>query len=286
MAIEKQIWSDILMEGFYPDNSFLAHSVDMTPLVEYNQINLAEAGVAPDVLIDNNVFPVPTMSRTDIPLNLPLHTFDTKNTVVRNIEEMETSYNKMDSVVRQHRNTLQAKVAAYAAYNWAPSKQATLTPVSATTGAVNKQSVKALTFEDVLNMDAWFRAQDVNPATLICVINPYHFADLQLEDMKLYKTILETGKLFGFTVFNSTALPYYNATTGVKTAFGTNAATDTQATLFYSSNEVMRADGTVEVFAKYKDPEQRGDIVGFQKRFTALPIRGKYQAAIYSAKSA
>lgn len=54
----------------------------MTPMVEYNKINLAEAGVAPDVLVDNKDYPVPTMSRTDTPLELTLHTFDTKNTVV------------------------------------------------------------------------------------------------------------------------------------------------------------------------------------------------------------
>ena len=64
------------------------------------------------------------------------------------------------------------------------------------------------------------------------------------------------------------------------------ADTDTQCSLFYCANEVMRPDGDIEVSAKYKDPEQRGDVIGFQKRFTALPIRNKYQAAIYSAKGA
>ena len=44
----------------------------------------------------------------------------------------------------------------------------------------------------------------------------------------------------------------------------------------------MRADGDIEVFAKYKDPGERGDVIGFQKRFTALSIRGKYHAAIYN----
>ena len=136
----------MLMEGFYPDRSFLARSVDMTPMVEYNKINLAEAGVAPDVLVDNKDYPVPTMSRTDTPLELTLHTFDTKNTVVRNVEEMETAYAKMESVVRQHRNTLQAKTAAYAAHNWAPAKTAELTPAKAT-AAPGK-----ISFEDILKM--------------------------------------------------------------------------------------------------------------------------------------
>ena len=90
MAIEKQIWIDLIKEGLYPDSSFLTESVDMSELVEYNKINLAEAGIDPEVLIDNTVFPVPVMSREDIPKELALHTFDTVNTVVRNIEEKES----------------------------------------------------------------------------------------------------------------------------------------------------------------------------------------------------
>lgn len=287
MAIEKQIWISMLMEHYYPGRTFLARSVDMTAMVEYNKINLAEAGVAPEVLVDNTDYPVGTESRKDTPLELPLHTFDTKNTVVRNVEAMELAYNKMDSVVRQHRNTLYAKTAAYAANNWAPSKTADLTPVRTTSGADNRQGVKALTFEDVLAMDAWFRSQDIDPSTMVAVLNPYHLADLMAEDMKLYKEMLSGNKLFGFDLYIFSQLPYYNATTGQKVAFGTAAAdTDTQCSLFYCANEVMRADGDIEVFARYKDPEQRGDLIGFQKRFTALPIRNKYQAAIYSAKPA
>lgn len=37
MPIEKQIWIAMLMEGFYPDRTFLTRSVDMTPMVEYNK---------------------------------------------------------------------------------------------------------------------------------------------------------------------------------------------------------------------------------------------------------
>lgn len=286
MAIEKQIWISMLMEGFYPSRTFLARSVDMTAMVEYNKINLAEAGVAPEVLVDNTTFPVPTASRTDVALELPLHTFDTKNTVVRNVEAMELAYDKMDSVVRQHRNTLQAKTAAFAANSWAPQTNKDLTPVKATSGADNNRGVKSLSFQDILDLDAWFRSLDIDPSTMVAVLNPYHLADLMAEDMKLYKEILTGNKIFGFDLYTFSQLPYYNATSGAKVAFGTAAQdTDTQCSLFYCADEVMRADGDIEVFAKYKDPGERGDVIGFQKRFTALPIRNKYQAAIYSAKS-
>ena len=53
----------------------------------------------------------------------------------------------------------------------------------------------------------------------------------------------------------------------------------------YINTEVMRAGGTADMFTKEKDPTVRGDVVGFEHRFTALPIRGKYIGAIYSAKA-
>lgn len=286
MAIEKQLWIDKLMEGFIPDTSFLSRSVDMSAFVDHNKINLAEAGVDPSVLIDNIVFPVPVAQRTDTPLELPLHTFDTENTVVRNIEQMESAYDKLASVVRAHSNALIRKTSAYAANNWCPAKDGDLTPVMATTGAVSAETLKAATFADFLRMRAKFRSFDIDPASVVVVLNPSHEADLMAEDMKLYREVLASGTLFGMSLFSNSNLPWFDTTTKQKKAFGAayDAAKDTRCSLVYCDTEVMRAVGTTEVFAKYKDPEQRGDVLGYQQRFTALPIRGKYAGAIYSGK--
>lgn len=286
MPIEKQTWIDLIKEGLTPDTSFLSRSVDMTENVEYNKINLAEAGVDPNVLLDNKVFPVPVATRTDVPLELPLHTFDTENTVVRNIEQKESSYAKMESVVRGHRRSLIRKTSSYAAYNWCPAQDGALTPVLAATGDLNKAGYKRVTFEDFLAMEARFRAMDVDMNSLVAVLNAYHLADLMAEDMKLYKEVLAAGKLFSFTLFSFNATATFDDTTGVKKAYGTavDPAKDAISSLVYSDTEVMRATGTLEMFVKYKDPEQRGDVLGYQQRFTALPIRNKYIGAIYSGK--
>ena len=44
----------------------------------------------------------------------------------------------------------------------------------------------------------------------------------------------------------------------------------------------MKADGQVHMYARLDDPEERGAIVGFDKRFIALPIRNKGVGAIVS----
>lgn len=286
MAIEKQIWIDLIKEGMTPDTSFLSRSVDMSDLVEHNKINLAEAGVEPNVIIDNKVYPVPTASREDAPLELPLHTFDTENTVVRNIEEKESAYPKMESVTRGHRRSLIRKTSANAAYNWCPTKDSDMTPVLAASGDISKAGYKKVSFEDFLNLEAKFRGLDVDMNSLVAVLNAYHLADLMAEDMKLYKEVLAAGKLFSFSLFSFNNTATFDGTTGQKKAYGAAAdpTKDAISSLVYCDTEVMRASGDTEIFVTYKDPKERGDILGFQQRFTALPIRSKYIGAIYSGK--
>lgn len=285
MAIEKELWLETIKEGMIPDTSFLSQSVNLDEHVEYNVLHLQEAGVEPEVFIDNDVWPIPVAKREDIPLELPLHTFDTSNTLVQNVEKKEASYNKMDSVVRGHRVSLLKKISAQAAHNWCPAQNSNYNPVLMSNGSLNKSGVKRVSFEDFLTMQARFLSLDVDPDTLVAVLNLMHLADLQAEDLKLFKEVLSSGKLFHFKLHTSSILPYFDTTTGKKKAFGAVVTeNDTQASLCYCKNEVGLARGTTDVFARYNDPEMRGDIIGFQQRAMALPLRNKYIGAIYSGK--
>lgn len=280
----KEFWSDLIQEGFYPNSSFMSQCRDMSALVEFNTINLAEAGVNPNVLIDNTSYPIATNSRTDTPHAITLKTLDTENTVVRNVEEMETSYDKAASVAYGHRMALQTKCAKLAGYNWAPASNSTYTPVIAATGPDNGAGFKRLLFEDVLALRVKYNMLDMETDGAILVLSPQHETDLIVQDIKLYKAVLAGGDLFGFKTFRTSVTPIFNKTTGVKAAFGAAAApsTDTVSSFAYLPMEVMKADGSIDVFARYKDPEQRGDLLGFQKRFIALPLRGKGLGAVYS----
>lgn len=281
-GIAKEIWTDILMEGFYPKDDFLSWSRDMSELVEYNTLNLAEAGADPNLLIDNAVYPIAAATRTDVPKTITLRTLDTDSTIVRNLEKKETAYNKMESVVRAHRNTLRKGAIQLAAHFWAPQADGVFTPVIVATGDLIGGR-RRLQFEDILLLQAKFDIMDVDPASLAIMLNPLHKSDLMFQDMKLYKDVISSGSIFGLKYFSNSQTPRFNATTGTKVAFqAAPAGTDTQASVIWSKDEVMRADGSVDVFAKYNDPDQKGDVINFQKRFVALPFRSKVLGAIYS----
>lgn len=270
----KEIWIAKLTENFYPDGSFLSMSQDMTAFVENNTINLADAGVDPDVLVNNTTYPVPMSERTDNPLALPLDYFDTKNTVIRNATSIQLAYNKLESVIRQHRMSLFKKNIAKAAHAYGPASNTALTPVI----SIGNKNI----IDVVIDAEAAYDALDVSTDGRVLLLCPTHKAALKKADKVLFKDVFGqngSGVLYGFKVFTTSVTPTYNA--GVKNAFGAAAADgDVNSSLFYSSYEVMRCDGEYDMYSRLKDPEARGDIIGFQKRFLAMPIRNKYIGAI------
>ncbi len=285
-GVQKEIWTDILLEGFYPQSDFLSEARDLSALVDNNTINLAEAGANPSVLIDNTSYPIAVSSRTDVPKSLTLKTLDTTSTVVRNVDKMESSYDKMSSVIYGHKQELLRTACKLAAWNYAPASDATLTPVIACTGAL-VNGYRKMTFDDVLNLIVRLNLADVPQDGRILVLNPRHEADLQAADLALYKTAMSSGSLFGLKLYRTSQTPIFNASTGVKCAYGAAAApsTDTYSSFFFQKDEVMKAMGDTEMFAKYKDPDNKGDVINFQMRFVALSLRTKGFGAIYSPRA-
>jgi hypothetical protein len=286
-GLNKEIWISEILEKFYPDSSFMNEAKDYSAFVEYNTINLADAGVDPNVLVNNSAYPVPFAQRTDVPVALPLDTYDTEGTVVRNVEEIETAYDKMASVVAGHKSALLLRQSSKAAHAFAPASNGANTPVLATTGAADG-SFKKITLDDVLKLRAKFDGVDAPYEGRVLVLHPDHYIHLMSEDKNLFKAFTQEKpgfNLFGFKVYTFSKTPVFNKSTGAKAGFGAAAApsTDTISSVAFCNTEVMKAMGTVEMFARLKDPEQRGDIIGFQQRFLALPLRNKGIGAIYSA---
>lgn len=286
-TLNKEIWLPEIMEGFYADDSFLKESRDMSAFVENNKINLAEAGVMPNVLINNTTYPVPMAERGDTPLEIELDYFDTENTVVRNAEKAELVYDKLASVTYGHKQALKQYFLKKAAHAWAPSAQGVYTPVLSTTGADDGTGHKKMTFEDLLRFEAEFDELEMDPSTRNICLSVKHLSHLRDQDMKLYKDIIKEKQLFSFKLHRLATknLATFNSTTGVKKAYGAAVAgTDTISSLAWHKDEVMRADGDLDMFSALKDPAARGDIIGFQKRGIALPMRNKGIGSIYSAK--
>lgn len=289
-TLNKQIWVDQIQKHFYPAVSFLNFPQKFDQYVTADFINMADAGFDPDVLINNTTYPIAIKERDDTPLSFELDLFETENTLVSYPKSVELSYNKMESVIYGHRMALQTKTALKAAHAYTPNSDTENTPVIVTTGDDNGEGHKRIRVEDILKLKRRYDLLNIPQDKRFLVLDPRHTEDLILFDLKSFKDITDFAnglpkRFAGFNVLEFTQNPLFNANTMQKKAFGALAsATDTFCSFAFSSDEVMRADGTMKMYERADDPELRGTVIGFDKRFVALPIRNKGIGAIVSAK--
>ncbi|MFO0485244.1 MAG: hypothetical protein ACK51A_06235, partial [Sphingobacteriia bacterium] len=69
-GLNKEVWLSLIKEQFYPDFTFLNEALDLSAFVQNDVINLAEAGVSPNVLKNNTTYPVPASTRADVGITL------------------------------------------------------------------------------------------------------------------------------------------------------------------------------------------------------------------------
>ena len=286
--LNKEIWVNQLMENFYPERSFLRKVLDFSEHVNANKLHIPSSGIDPKVLINNTTYPISVVGREDEDCEIALDKFETENTLVRRPEAIEYSYAKLESVISQHRNTLQAQTARKAVHAFAPSEDSADTPVLTTTGeAYNGR--KRLCANDILALKERFDDALIPLEDRYIILAPKHVSDLLHEDLKLFKEItdLKNGEPFKFAGFGFYAFPYMPTyRDGVKVAYDADTLeSDMFASVAFYGREVMKADGELYMYSLEDDPRERGTIVGFDKRFIAMPIRNKGIGAIVSAKA-
>ncbi len=68
MALQVQIWIKSIIEGLFADNSFASRSIDHSEFVNNKTVHVPNAGSAPGVVKNRNVFPAQVTTREDVDL--------------------------------------------------------------------------------------------------------------------------------------------------------------------------------------------------------------------------
>ncbi len=288
--LNREVWVGQIMEGFYPDDSFLTPVLNFSELVDNHKIHIPSAGIDPNVIINGNTYPIVVANRDDADHDITLDKFETENTVIRRPDAIEYSYDKLESVIRQHRATLRKAVSVKAAHAYAPLEDTADTPVLTTTGETFNGR-KRLCLNDILTLKERFDDAEIPLEDRYIVLHPKHVSDLLREDVKLFKDItdIRNGQPFkfaGFGFYSFSQTPTYRIVSGKLQKIALGAASqdgDSFASVAYYAKEVMKADGEIFMYAVENDPKERGTIVGFDKRFIAMPVRNKGIGAIVSA---
>lgn len=279
-GLNKEIWIDKLKENFFAKYSFIDAMEDWGQWVEYNTINYASMGTNPTILKNNSSWPIAPAQRTDSALTIVLDTYDSTTTRVRNLEEIESSYNKLDSVINQHKDSLNQEIAKEGLHNVSPATAGA--GAYAVTGANRAVAIAGqdtvagtLALDDLAGMKERWDAINAPDSGRVAVLNPYHVRDLLKQDTSLTKELmnLKAGEplpIFGIDFYVSSLTPVYAHTTLAIATYGAAAAptTDCVSSIGFISSESFKCLGDMEMFYKEKaiNPEERSDEVGFQVR--------------------
>ena len=137
---------------------------------------------------------------------------------MRRPDAIEYSYDKLESVIRQHRSTLRKAVTMKSTHAIARQVDTLDTPLVTTSGAEVNGRLR-LTFAYILALKECFDDADIPQDRRYLVLHPKHVSDLLLEDMRLFKDLTnikdgEPLKFAGFGCFSCSTMPTYSTEGG------------------------------------------------------------------------
>ncbi|WP_286913146.1 hypothetical protein [Flavobacterium sp. UBA4197] len=278
MSLQKEVWTGDLQENPVPDTSFVFASVDKSEYVENNTLHLAEAGIEPDVhedYFEGSEDDLPLQTITDIPNEVVLKTYSTSRTRHRELQEIELSYPKRQSVIKRHKTSLAKNIGVRAAYSWSP----------ATNNAYNKITnldTSASVIDAIIDLEAFYADLDLTENLNIC-LTAEHMARIKKENKTLYKEILQTKEIYGFKLWRYSKNPLYTSA-GAKKPYGSvKEAGDKKASFTWCSDEVFRCFGDTKMYATLGAASSQADEISFAQRALVGNIRAnnpKYLGAI------
>lgn len=270
-GLQKEVWLADLKENPIPDMSFINQSVDLSAFVDNDALNLAEAGVEPDVHEDyfaTNSGELPIQAIDDIPNRVILKDYSTNQTRHSKLAEMELAYNKRASVINRHRTAIAKQMAQRTAHAWGASTDDAFNKI------LNLGATDSI-IDGVMDMQSFFRDLDMDMSKMNIILSSQHANRIQKEDKKLYKEITsEKGAtLYDFKIFYYSKTPFYTQD-GIKKPWGSAiTGTDKKASIIWNEEEVFRCFGSNDMFATLGHSGWQADLISFAQRGLTGKIR-------------
>lgn len=279
MALNKQIWLTTIQENFYPDNSFAVKSVDDSAFVDAHTVHIPNAGAPSGVQINRTQKPASVAQRTDNDLSYDLDELTTDPIYIPNIDTVELSYDKRNSVLSNDRQQLQTTAQQNLLYKWFTGSNIVKTTGEerdAHTSDTATGKRKKITKDDVLRLMVIFNKDNVAKEGRYLLLDSVMYADLiaDLSEKELWafqnsanteKGIL--GQLFSFNIMERSQVLRLAANgTSLLEWDKTDVAGELAAGLAWQQQCVSRAQGELVMFDSTNNPTYYGDIYSFLMR--------------------
>lgn len=279
MAVLTEVWErDIKEVLFAQNNEFLRASVNHDAFVENKTVHVPQAGSLPGAIKNRTTFPAPVVDRIDTTLDYDLESFSVDPVRIGRIEEVQISYQKRQSVMKQHLNILMDIIAREGIFNWASDNTANQVRTTGTTSTINRPpgttgSRKKLTVQDLAQLTQVMDDQNVpdNGRWLMLPSKMYQefftITELIRDDI-IGKVTLPSGvlnKILNFNIIkrsSNTIVKYDNSGVPQRKAVGAaSAADDNFGAIAWHVDFVATALGNIEIFEDFKSATMYGTVI-------------------------
>lgn len=290
-GIFKEVWVADIKEKLFPEDSFMLQSVDDTPFADNRTVHRANAGANPGWKRNRQTVPAQIVVRQDEDASYDLDEITSDPTLIRDIEEVETAYDKRQSVLRSHINTLNLGSANWMQFRWAPTASANIIltsggarpAVGTAYGATGNR--KKLALAEIFKLAVLFDDMDVpqEGRNLLLPAAFYHdlvedkwdaLLQLQTEGSAVLKdgALLRLHRFNIFTRGKKNLLTYTNGTGTVRPPDAAPATGVRVAALAWHRDFVSCAKGEVKVFDNIDDATMYGSVFSALARTGGRPM--------------
>lgn len=277
MALQKEIWQSAIVDNLFADNSFAAKSVDDSAFIDNKTVHIPNAGAPSGVQVNRTTKPAGVKSREDNDLSYNMDELTTDPIYIPNIENIQLSYNKRESVISNDRRQLEAAAHLNLLNRWGVAAEGNIVyttgkEVAAHSSATATGLRKSITRDDVFALMTKFDAEDIPQTERYLLLDAHMYAqllaDLTNADKQAFyasanaqKGVL--GELAGFQIMKRSRVLRIDASKKVLGWDKTGVAGELAAGFAWQKESVSRALGNFKMFSEMDSPTYYGDIYSF-----------------------
>lgn len=288
--VPQELWVSYIVEKIFKTNPHLKLCFDESKFVKGGSIvYIPQAGAKPNVVKNRASLPATAVKRADTAIMYGLDEFTTDPTLITWSEGMEISYNKTDSILGDHTNTLVENLGDEMLYNWVRGFKPTAgggstveyLPVgrqietSGAATAVNSEDGqtgmrKATHYKEFQTAQARMNKDGVSKEGRYAMLesNMYQeFIDsLSGNMMAAFQASADlkngiVGSFAGFTFLERSSVLAFDPTTKQPILPGEALEADSNlSALLWQKDSVTKATGDTELFQDFGNPLYYGDI--------------------------
>lgn len=287
--VPQELWASYIIEKLWKENPHLALCFDESQNVKGGSVvYVPQAGAKPTTVKNRSVFPATAVKRNDTAVLYALDVWTTDPSHLPLADQLEISYEKTDSVLGDHVNTLIEAIGDEMLYNWVrafkpaagggttadnlpASRKIVTTGANTAVNAIDGQTGtrKAFTYAELDAAQAMMNKDNVAKTERYAMLESYMYKQfvnsLTSNQMAAFQQSADlakgiVGEYAGFKILErSSVLAFTSA--GAVVAPGTAlGATDNLGCLVWQKNSVTKATGDTQLFDDQGNPLYYGDV--------------------------